>query len=54
MFEELLTCRNRLGLLFEHINRKTGTLSGNVPRTFSHVGPINCAMRLSRAWEEVV
>ncbi len=54
MFEELLTCRNRLGLLSEHINRRTGALWGNFPQTYSHVGLINCAMRLSRPWEDVV
>ena len=54
MFEELLACRNRLGLLSEHINRKTGALWGNFPQTYSHVGLINCAMRLSRSWQEVV
>ncbi len=54
MFEELLHCRNHLGLLSEHINRKTGALWGNFPQTYSHVGLINCAMRLSRPWEDVV
>ncbi len=54
MFEELLGCRNRLGLLSEHSNRKTGSLWGNFPQTYSHVGLINCAMRLSRPCEDVV
>jgi GH15 family glucan-1,4-alpha-glucosidase len=54
LFEELLACRNRLGLLSEHINRRTGALWGNFPQTYSHVGLINCAMRLSRPWEDVV
>ncbi len=31
---------------------KTGELWGNFPQTYSHVGLINCAMRLSRDWEE--
>lgn len=54
LFEELLGCRNRLGLLSEHINRTNGTLWGNFRQTYSHVGLINCAMRLSRPWEDVV
>lgn len=54
LFEELLTYRNDLGLLSEHINRKTGALWGNFPQTYSHVGLINCAMRLSRPWQDVV
>jgi GH15 family glucan-1,4-alpha-glucosidase len=54
LFEQLLDCRNHLGLLSEHINRKTGALWGNFPQTYSHVGLINCAMRLSRPWEDVV
>jgi len=54
LFEELIDCRNHLGLLSEHINRKTGALWGNFPQTYSHVGLINCAMRLSRPWEDVV
>jgi GH15 family glucan-1,4-alpha-glucosidase len=54
LFEELLACRNPLGLLSEHINRRTGALWGNFPQTYSHVGLINCAMRLSRPWEDVV
>ncbi|MCB1990168.1 MAG: glycoside hydrolase family 15 protein, partial [Geminicoccaceae bacterium] len=54
LFERLVACRNRLGLLSEHINRTTGELWGNFPQTYSHVGLINCAMRLSRPWEDVV
>ena len=54
LFEELLTCRNHLGLLAEHVNRETKLLWGNFPQTYSHVGLISCAMRLSRPWQEIV
>ena len=54
LFEKILACRNHLGLLSEHVDRGTLELWGNFPQTYSHVGLINGAMRLSRAWEEVV
>lgn len=54
LFEQLLRLRNPLGLLTEHADRTTGALWGNFPQTYSHVGLINCAMRLSRDWDEIV
>lgn len=51
LFEELLKCRNRSGLLSEDINPKTGELWGNFPQTYSMVGIINSARILSRSWE---
>jgi GH15 family glucan-1,4-alpha-glucosidase len=54
LFEELLASRNRLGLLSEDINAGSGDLWGNFPQTYSHVGLINCAMKLSKSWEDVV
>lgn len=54
IFERILACRNPLGLLSEDIDPKTGTLWGNFPQTYSLVGIINCAMRLSRTWEDVL
>ena len=54
LFEELLTCRNHLGLLGEHVGLADKRLWGNFPQTYSHVGLINCAMRLSRPWDQVV
>jgi GH15 family glucan-1,4-alpha-glucosidase len=54
LFEAMLERRNRLGLIAEHVDRATGELWGNFPQTYSHVGLINCAMRLSRDWEDVV
>jgi GH15 family glucan-1,4-alpha-glucosidase len=54
LFERVLACRNHLGLLSEHLDRTTGELWGNFPQTYSHVGLINGAMRLSRPWDDVV
>ncbi len=51
MFERLLDHRNPLGLLSEDIDVKTGELWGNFPQTYSMVGLIQSAMRLSRPWE---
>jgi GH15 family glucan-1,4-alpha-glucosidase len=54
LFEELLGLRNSVGLFSEDIDPKTGELWGNFPQTYSMVGLINSAMRLSRPWEEAV
>jgi GH15 family glucan-1,4-alpha-glucosidase len=52
IFEHILTCRNHLGLLSEDIDPKTGLLWGNFPQTYSMVGLMVSAMRLSKSWEE--
>ncbi len=54
IFEEMLKNRNHLGLLSEDTNPETGELWGNFPQTYSMVGIINGAMRLSRPWDAVV
>jgi GH15 family glucan-1,4-alpha-glucosidase len=54
LFENMLACRNHLGLLSEDINPQTKELWGNFPQTYSLVGLINCAMKLSKTWEDVV
>lgn len=54
IFEAMLEYRNHLGLLSEDIDPKTSELWGNFPQTYSMVGIINGAMRLSRPWESVV
>ena len=54
LFENMLECRNPLGLLSEDIDPKTGTLWGNFPQTYSMAGIINAAVRLSRTWEEAL
>jgi GH15 family glucan-1,4-alpha-glucosidase len=54
LFENMLACRNHVGLLSEDINPTTKELWGNYPQTYSLVGLINCAMKLSKTWEDVV
>jgi GH15 family glucan-1,4-alpha-glucosidase len=52
LFENMLARRNHLGLLSEDIDPKSGELWGNFPQTYSMVGLIHAAMRLSQTWEE--
>ena len=52
LFERLLSLRNSHRLLAEHVEPKTGELWGNFPQTYSHVGMINSAMRLSISWDD--
>ena len=52
LFERLLTCRNRHGLLSEDLDPSTGELWGNFPQTYSMVGLINSARKLSQSWEK--
>jgi len=52
LFENLLACRNRHGLLAEHIDPVTRELWGNFPQTYSMVGLINSATQLSIPWNE--
>jgi GH15 family glucan-1,4-alpha-glucosidase len=54
VFEALLACRNPVGLLSEDLDPATGELWGNFPQTYSMVGIINGAVRLSRPWDELV
>ena len=51
MFENMLAKRNHLGLLSEHLDTETGEQWGNFPQTFSMVGLISSAMKLSKSWE---
>ena len=51
LFENLIARRNRHGLLAEHINPRTGEQWGNFVQTYSMVGLINSAIRLSRRWD---
>ena len=51
LFEDLLSLHNGLGLYSEDILPETRTQSGNFPQTYSHVGLINAAFRLSRSWD---
>jgi GH15 family glucan-1,4-alpha-glucosidase len=52
LFNNVLGRRNHVGLLSEDIDPRTGELWGNFPQTYSQVGLILSAMRLSRSWEE--
>ncbi len=51
LFEHLLALHNGLGLYSEDILPGSWTQSGNFPQTYSHVGLINAAFRLSRSWD---
>jgi GH15 family glucan-1,4-alpha-glucosidase len=51
LFEKMLAGRNHLGLLSEDIAPESGEHWGNYPQTYSLVGIVNAAMRLSRGWE---
>ncbi len=53
-FERLLTRRNHLGLFSEDIDPATNEHWGNYPQTYSMVGIISSALRLSRPWEDVL
>ncbi len=52
LFENMLACRNPAGLLSEDLDVRTNELWGNIPQTYSMVGLIVSALRLSRPWEE--
>ena len=52
LFEGLIAHCNPHGLLSEHIEPRTGELWGNFPQTYSMVGLINSAMRLSIPWDQ--
>lgn len=52
LFENVLAKCNHLGLLSEDVVTDTGELWGNFPQTYSMVGLIQCAARLSIAWDK--
>ena len=52
IFEYLLACRNRHGLLAEHIDPKTREQWGNFVQTYSMVGLVSSAIRLSQRWDQ--
>ena len=52
LFEKLLACRNRHGLLAEHIDPRSGEQWGNFAQTYSMVGLISAATRLSIRWDQ--
>lgn len=54
IFEALLAARNPLGLMSEDTDAATGEAWGNFPQTYSMVGIINGATRLSKSWESIL
>jgi GH15 family glucan-1,4-alpha-glucosidase len=52
LFGRLLACRNRHGLLAEHIDPRSREQWGNFVQTYSMVGLINSAIRLSQRWDQ--
>jgi len=52
IFDEMLSRRTHAGLLSEDISLQDGELWGNYPQTYSLVGIINCAVLLSRSWQD--
>jgi GH15 family glucan-1,4-alpha-glucosidase len=54
LFEALIAARNPLGMLSEDIDPASGELWGNFPQTYSMVGIINGATRLSRRWDSAL
>jgi GH15 family glucan-1,4-alpha-glucosidase len=54
LFTNMLERRTALGLLSEDLDPVTGELWGNFPQTYSLVGIISAAVRLSRTWEDAL
>jgi GH15 family glucan-1,4-alpha-glucosidase len=52
LFERVLSRRNHLGLLSEDVSLDGSEMWGNFPQTYSMVGLIQCAARLSIPWDE--
>jgi GH15 family glucan-1,4-alpha-glucosidase len=52
IFSRVLKLRNSFGLYSEDVDSDSGDLWGNFPQTYSMVGLINSAMRLSKSWED--
>jgi GH15 family glucan-1,4-alpha-glucosidase len=54
IFNTMLAARNHVGQLSEDTHPLTGEMWGNFPQTYSMVGIINAAVRLSTPWESQV
>ena len=54
VFQAMLDARNPLGLMSEDTHPVTGEMWGNFPQTYSMVGIINGAVRLSLPWDAVI
>ncbi len=51
LFENLLARHNRHGLMVEHLDVRIGEQWGNFVQTYSMVGLVNSAIRLSKRWD---
>jgi GH15 family glucan-1,4-alpha-glucosidase len=52
LFSSVIHRANHVGLLSEDMDPETGELWGNFPQTYSHVGLINTAWRISQSWDD--
>ena len=52
LFSSVIHQANHVGLLSEDMDPEKGELWGNFPQTYSHVGLINTAMRISQSWDD--
>jgi GH15 family glucan-1,4-alpha-glucosidase len=52
IFDSIIELQNSFGLFSEDVDLNSGELWGNFPQTYSLVGLINSAMRLSKKWED--
>ena len=52
LFSSVIHQANHVGLLSEDMDPESGELWGNFPQTYSHVGLINTAMRISQSWDD--
>ncbi len=53
LFEEAAACANDLGLMSEEIDTEDGSMLGNFPQAFSHIGLINAAVAIRDAEAKV-
>ncbi len=49
LFEAAAACANDVGLLSEQVDPADGTLLGNFPQAFTHIGQINAAWAITQA-----
>jgi GH15 family glucan-1,4-alpha-glucosidase len=52
LFSSVIHRANHVGLLSEDMDPESGELWGNFPQTYSHVGLINTAWRISQSWDD--
>jgi len=53
LMDRIHTLESPLGLISEDFDPKTGTMWGNFPQAYSHVGMIHAAFAASPGWSEV-